>query len=83
MKRAIMSTVKDIIDRLSKLDPDSVVAIPTIWEKDTAEEVYEYATGDVIELSIAQWNEVVEDFENAEIADDEAMVESIRLVLND
>ena len=76
-----MSTVQEIIDRLSKLEPTAIIAVPSIWDKETAEEVYEYAVGDSVSISDEQWAEVVNQFEDAEFYDSEAMVEAINEVL--
>lgn len=76
-----MSTKAEVLARMADVADDEIVAVPTIWTKAIAEDVYEYAEGDAIELTKEQWAAVVEDYENAEFYDDEAMVESIKTVL--
>jgi hypothetical protein len=76
-----MSTKAEILERLKDVADDEVVAVPTIWTKAIAEDVYEYSEREVIELTNEQWAAVVEDFENAEFYGDEEMVESIKTVL--
>ena len=76
-----MSTKAEILERIANVADDEIIAVPTVWTKATAEEVYEYAKNEEIELSLEQWAKVVEDYENAEFYDDEAMVEAIKLVL--
>lgn len=76
-----MSTVAEIIDRLSKLDPTAIVAIPTIWDKETAIDVYEYANNETVSITDEQWAEIVSQFEDAEFYDESAMIEAIDEVL--
>lgn len=76
-----MSTKAEIIERLSSLPDDAVIAVPSIWVKESAEDVYEYVNDTEITLTDTQWYEVVERFENAEFYDDEAMVATIDEVL--
>ena len=76
-----MSTKVEVLERMKDVADDEVIAVPSIWTKVIAEEIYEYAEGEQIELTKEQWAKVVEDFENAEHPDDEQMVESIKFVL--
>lgn len=76
-----MSTKAEIIQRLGSLPDDAVIAVPSIWVKESAEDLYEYANDEELTLSDTQWKEVVERFENAEFYDDEAMIATIDEVL--
>lgn len=76
-----MSTKAEVLARMADVADDEIVAVPTVWTKSIAEDVYEYAEGEEIELTNEQWAAVVQDFENAEHPDDEQMVESIKFVL--
>jgi len=78
-----MSTKAEVLARLADIADDEIVAVPSIWTKLIAEEIYEYAEGEEIELTTEQWAKVVEQFENAEFFDEEAMVTSIKDVLED
>lgn len=75
-----MSTVKEVIERLSKMDADAVISVPAIWEKDTAEEIFEYIEGTPVSLSDSQWVRVVAQFENADFYDESAIVDAIKFV---
>lgn len=76
-----MSTKAEILERLADVADDELIAVPTIWTKAIAEDVYEYAEDEPVELSLEQWAAVIENFENAEYYGDEEMVESIKYVL--
>jgi hypothetical protein len=76
-----MSTKAEILERLKDVADDELIAVPTIWTKPIAEDVYEYAEGEPVELSLEQWAAVIEDFESAEYYGDEEMVASIKIVL--
>lgn len=76
-----MSTKAEVLERMGNISDDELVAVPSIWTKAIAEEIYEYATDEQIELTKEQWAKVVDDFENSEHPDDEQMVESIKFVL--
>jgi len=78
-----MSTKAEILARMADIADDEIVAVPTIWTKSIAEDVYEYAEGNEIELTTEQWAKVVETFENAEFYGDEEMVESINIVIGE
>jgi len=78
-----MSTKAEVLARLADIADDEIVAVPSIWTKLIAEEIYEYAEGEEIELTTEQWAKVVEQFENAEFFDEEAMVTSIKDVIGD
>lgn len=78
-----MSTKAQIIERLGSLPDDAVIAVPSIWVKESAEDLYEYANDKEITLTDEQWSEVVDRFENAEFYDDEAMIATIDEVLED
>jgi hypothetical protein len=66
---------------MADVPEDELIAVPSIWTKAIAEDIYEYATDEEITLTPEQWAKVVEDFENAEHPDDEQMVESIKFVV--
>jgi|LauGreDrversion4_2_1035121.scaffolds.fasta_scaffold1571212_1 hypothetical protein len=76
-----MSTKAEILERLADVADDELIAVPTIWTKSIAEDVYEYAEDEPVELSLEQWAAVIEDFENAEYYGDEEMVQSIKHIL--
>jgi len=76
-----MSTKAEILERLKDVADDELIAVPTIWTKPIAEDVYEYAEGEPVELSLEQWAAVIEDFESAEYYGDEEMVQSIKHIL--
>jgi hypothetical protein len=76
-----MSTKAEVLARMADVPEDELVAVPSIWTKAIAEDIYEYATDEEITLTPEQWAKVVEDFENAEHPDDEQMVESIKFVV--
>jgi hypothetical protein len=78
-----MSTKAEILERLKDVADDEVVAVPTIWTKAIAEDVYEYSEGEVVELTVEQWAKVVADFETADFYGDEEMVESMKMVLEE
>ncbi len=76
-----MSTKAEVLARMADVPEDELIAVPSIWTKAIAEDIYEYATDEEITLTPEQWAKVVEDFENAEHPDDEQMVESIKFVV--
>jgi hypothetical protein len=76
-----MSTKAEILERLKDVADDELIAVPTIWTKPIAEDLYEYAEGEPVELSAEQWAAVIQDFESAEYYGDEEMVASIKIVL--
>jgi hypothetical protein len=76
-----MSTKAEILERLADVADDELIAVPTIWTKSIAEDVYEYAEDEPVELSLEQWAAVIENFENAEYYGDEEMVQSIKHIL--
>jgi hypothetical protein len=76
-----MSTKAEILGRLADVADDELIAVPTIWTKSIAEDVYEYAEDEPVELSLEQWAAVIENFENAEYYGDEEMVQSIKHIL--
>lgn len=76
-----MSTKAEVLARLADIADDEIVAVPTIYTKAIAEDLWEYAESEELELTNDQWVRVVEDFENCEYPDDEALVESVRTVL--
>lgn len=78
-----MSTKAEVLARMADVADDEIVAVPSIWTKLIAEEVYEYAEGEEIELTTEQWARVVTNFESAEFYGDEEMVESIKMVIGE
>ena len=76
-----MSTKAEILERLKDVADNELIAVPTIWTKSIAEDVYEYATDEQVELTNEQWAAVIKDFEDAEYYGDEEMVESIKTVV--
>jgi hypothetical protein len=76
-----MSTKAEVLERLKDIADDEIVAVPTIYTKAIAEDLWEYSESEELELSQEQWVRVVEDFENCDYPDDEALVESIRTIL--
>lgn len=76
-----MSTKAQILERLKDVADDEIVAVPTIYTKSIAEDLWEYSEAEELELTQDQWIRVVEDFENCDYPDDEALVESIRTIL--
>lgn len=76
-----MSTKAEVLERLKDIADDEIVAVPTIYTKPIAEDLWEYAESEELELTQEQWVRVVEDFENCDYPDDEALVESIRTIL--
>jgi hypothetical protein len=75
-----MSTKADILKRLAELGDNDIVAVPVIRTKAEAEDVYEYSENKSIILTDYEWRDVVADYENAEHYDDEALVESIKMI---
>lgn len=78
-----MSTKAEVLARLADVADDEIVAVPTVWTKAIAEDVYEYATDNEITLTTEQWAQVVTNFEDAEFYGDEEMVQAIHDVLGD
>lgn len=76
-----MSTKAEILKRLEGLGDEEIIAVPTIKTKLDAEELYEYANDEEIELTAEQWAQVVENYEHAEDYSDEYLVEVIQEVL--
>lgn len=76
-----MSTKAEVLARMENVADDELVAVPTIYTKAIAEDLWEYSEGEELELTKEQWAAVIEDFENCDYPDDEALVESIRTVL--
>ena len=76
-----MSTKAEILKRLDDVADTDIIAVPTIKTKLDAEELYEYANFEEITLTDAQWAQVVEEYENAEHYDDEALVEIVAEVI--
>ena len=78
-----MSTKAEIIKRLSTLPDDAVIAVPSIWVKDSAEDLWEYNNDEALTLTDDQWSEIVDRFENADFYDEEAMLDTIKEVLEE
>jgi hypothetical protein len=76
-----MSTKAEVLERMADIADDEIVAVPTIWTKAIAEDVYEYATDEALELTKEQWAAVVKEYETADYYGDEEMVEAIKTVL--
>jgi hypothetical protein len=76
-----MSTKAEILKRMENVADDELVAVPTIYTREIAEDLWEYAESEELELTQDQWARIVEDFENCEYPDDEALIESIRTIL--
>lgn len=78
-----MSTKAQIIERLKSLPDDAVIAVPTIWVKSSAEDMYNYMQEEEIEFTDDQWSEIVHRFEDADFYDEEALLDTIREVLEE
>jgi len=76
-----MSTKAEILKRLEGIADDEVIAVPTIKTKADAEDIYEYANDEEIELTQEQWAQVVSEYENSESYDDQVLVEVMEEVL--
>lgn len=76
-----MSTKAEILKRLEGIADDEVIAVPTIKTKADAEELYEYANDEEVELTQEQWAQVVSEYENSESYDDQVLVEVMEEVL--
>jgi hypothetical protein len=76
-----MSTKAEVLARMADVADDEIVAVPTIYTRAIAEDLYAYAEGEEIEITTEQWAEIVEEFENCDHPDDEALVEAIGTVL--
>jgi hypothetical protein len=76
-----MSTKAEVLARMADIADDELVAVPTIYTKAIAEDLYAYAEGEDLELTKDQWAEVIKEFENCDYPDDEALVEAIGTVL--
>lgn len=76
-----MSTKAEILKRLEDVADDQIIAVPVIRTKEIAEDLWEYSEDEEITLTQEQWAEVVKNFEDAEFYDDEALVETIRQVV--
>jgi len=77
-----MSTKADILKRLEGMADDEIIAVPTIKTKLDVEDIYSYMEHEDIEFTAKQWSDIVDEYENAESYDDEALVEIINYVLN-
>jgi hypothetical protein len=77
-----MSTKADILKRLEGMADDEIIAVPTIKTKLDAEDIYSYMEHEEIEFTAKQWSDIVDEYENAESYDDEALIEIINYVLN-
>ena len=78
-----MSTKAEILKRLENVADDEIIAVPTIKTKSDAEDLYECAEDVQIELTDAQWQNVVENYEDAEDYSDQALVDAIIKVLEE
>lgn len=78
-----MSTKAEIIKRLSTLADDAVIAVPSIWVKESAEDLYEYTHDKEITLTDVQWLEIVNRYENSEFYGDEDMLATIEEVVGE
>lgn len=78
-----MSTKAEILKRLENVADDEIIAVPTIKTKSDAEDLYEYAEDVQIELTDAQWQNAVENYEDAEDYSDQALVDAIIKVLEE
>lgn len=78
-----MSTKAQLIERLSKMSEDTIIAVPVLWTKDAAEDQWNYMRDEEIELTNEQWAEVVKRYETADFYDEEAMIDTIREVLGE
>jgi len=76
-----MVTKVDVAKRLAELGDNEIIAVPVIRTKAEAEDIYEYSENESIILTDYEWRDVVADYENAEHYDDEALVESIKMVV--
>ena len=78
-----MSTKAQILKRLASLPDDAVIAVPSIWVKDSAEDLWEYQNDEALTLTDDQWSEIVHRFEDADFYDEEALLDTIREVLEE
>ena len=78
-----MTTKADLIARLAELPDDAAVAVPTIWTKEIALDVYSFSADAEVELTDEQWAKVVEYYENGEYYGDEDMIDAINEVLKE
>jgi hypothetical protein len=77
-----MSTKADILKRLEGMADDEIIAVPTIKSKLDVEDIYSCMELEEIEFTAKQWSDIVDEYENAESYDDEALIEIINYVLN-
>ena len=78
-----MSTKTQLIERLSKMPDDAVIAVPVLWTKEAAEDQWEYMNEVELTLTPEQWQDVVDRYENAEFYDEEALLDTIKEVLEE
>ena len=78
-----MSTKAQLIERLASMPDDTVIAIPVLWSKAAAEDMWEYANEEELTLTDEQWAEVVDRFEDAEFYDEDALLDTIKEVLEE
>lgn len=78
-----MSTKAQLIERLASMPDDAVIAIPVLWTKEAAEDLWEYSSEDELTLTDEQWQEVVDRFEDADFYDEDALLDTIKEVLEE
>lgn len=78
-----MATVAQLIENLSKMPADAVIAVPVLWTKEDAEDQWEYLSEEELTLTPEQWQEVVSRYETAEFYDEEAFIDTIKEVLEE
>lgn len=78
-----MSTKAQLIERLAAMPDDAVIAVPVLWTKASAEDQWEYVHEDALTLTDDQWAEVVNRYEDADFYDEEALVDTIKEVLDE
>jgi hypothetical protein len=72
-----VKTAKELAEFFSSLPADTILAVPTIWDKALAHEEFRIATGENANLTDEQWERVADSFLNAEVFDPQAMFISI------
>jgi hypothetical protein len=78
-----MSTKAEILKSLENYSDDQIIAVPVLRTKEIAEDIWEYATDESITLSDEAWKKIVDQYENAEFYDDEALIDVMKEVLEE
>lgn len=76
-----MTTKAQLMGRIVHMHDSEVIAVPVLWTKAAAENLWEYAHDKELTLTKEQWESIVERYEHAEFYGDDAMLETIEEVL--